>query len=228
MKSEKKQSVPKALKANGNKYLLRRLSMKKFLIFFWVAAFLPFVVAGAALASTSINTISSPWDGQDFVVDSLPATITVEGTVSHSPGTVNDQKVCVSVDSGNQTCEPAFIGGLGRDNSRNYSIAVTIGTDGMHTLQASNANSSGDHSGVSDLITIKIIVATAACDEIDPPAYANQYLNSLQLPVDYATYLGQIIRIIAFNYSNGRYGSCHYRYEVVESDIDGIVADLSF
>jgi hypothetical protein len=228
MESKKKQSVSKAVKADGKNNILRRFSMKRMSMISLLAVALTFVVAGAASASTSINTISSPWDGQEFVVDTLPATITVEGTISHTPGTINDQKVCVSVDSGAPTCEPAFVGGLGNANSRGYSIAVTIGTEGTHTLQASNANSSGDHAGISALITINIRVATASCDEVDPPAYANQYLNSLNLPNDYATYRGQIIRIIAFNHSNGVYGSCHYNYEAVESDVDGMLAELGF
>lgn len=196
---------------------------------FYLVALMFFAAANVALAHNGSVTISSPSNNQTIVVDSLPVNIIVEGTIFHgSPGNVNNQRACVIVDGGSSTCEPSYIGGLGNVSSRNYSITVPISTEGQHTLQATNANSSGDHSGISSLITITVVLASVPCDEKDPPAYANEYLNGLNLPSDYATYRGQIIRVIAFNHSNGAYGSCHYDYDAVREDVNDLLAQLGF
>ena len=197
--------------------------------FSYLGALLLLMAASSAHAHSASVTISSPSDNQTIVVDSLPVNIIVEGTITHgSPGNINNQRACVKVDGGTPICEPNYIGGLGNVSSRNFSITVPISSQGQHTLQGFTANSSGDHSGMSALITINIVLANAACDEKDPPAYANEYLNSLNLPPSYATYRGQIIRVIAFNSSNGAYGSCHYDYELVEADVNALLAQLGF
>lgn len=202
--------------------------MKRMTLVFLLSVFLSLVGTGAALAdpATFINSISTPVDGQQFTVDTLPTTITVEGTISG--GNINDQRVCVIVDGSTSVCEPGYVGGLGNTHSRSYSIPVSIGTAGDHTLQASNANSTGGHSAVSALITITIVLTVDTCDEMDPPAYANHYLNSLNLPNEYATYRGQIIKIIAFNFNAGAYGSCHYDYAAVVSDVNALLSQLGF
>jgi hypothetical protein len=195
----------------------------------YLGALLFFATASVALAHNGSVTISSPSNNQTIVVESLPVNIVVEGTISHgSPGNVNDQRACVSLDGGTPTCEPNYIGGLGNVSSRNYSIPVAVNSEGQHTLQATTANSRGDHSGISSLITITIVLANVPCDEKDPPAIANEYLNSLNLPSAYAIYRGQIIRVIAFNHSNGAYGSCHYDYDAVREDVNVLLAQLGF
>jgi hypothetical protein len=197
--------------------------------FSYMGALLLLLAASSAHAHSASVTISSPSDNQTIVVESLPVNIIVEGTITHgSPGNINNQRACVKLDGGTPICEPNYVGGLGNVSSRNFSITVPINSDGQHTLQAFTANSSGDHSGMSTLITINIVLANAACDEKDPPAYANEYLNSLNLPPSYATYRGQIIRVIAFNSSNGAYGSCQYDYALVKADVDALLAQLGF
>jgi len=188
-----------------------------------------FGAASVALAHTGSVTISSLSDHQTIMVESLPVNIIVEGTISHgSPGNVNNQRACVSVDGGTPICELNYVGGLGNVSSRSYNITVPVNSEGQHTLQATTANPDGNHSGISSLITITVVLANVPCDEKDPPAYANEYLNSLNLPSDYATYRGQIIRVIAFNHSNGAYGSCHYYYDAVREDVDDLLTQLEF
>ena len=201
--------------------------MRRFITF--LGALLLVTAANEALAHNSNITISSHTDNQTIIVDSLPINIIVEGTISHGPpGTVNNQKACISVDGGLAICEPNYVTGLGSMSSRGYNITVPISSPGPHTLQATTANPSNDHRGISSLITINVILTTVTCDEKDPPAFANEYLNSLNLPPTYATYRGQIIRVIAFNHSNGAYGSCHYDYDAVLEDVDDLLAQLGF
>jgi hypothetical protein len=196
-------------------------------VIFYLGALLLLAASSVAHAHNGSVTISSLVNNQTMVVESLPINIIVEGTISHgSPGNVNNQRACVKVDGGTAICEPNYVGGLGNVSSRNYSITVPINSDGPHTLQTFTANSRGDHSGVSTLITIYIVLSNSACDEKDPPAIANEYLNSLNLPSAYATYRGQIIRVIAFNHSNGAYGSCHYDDDAVREDVDALLAQL--
>jgi hypothetical protein len=193
----------------------------------YVGAFLLLLAVSVVHAHNGTVTISAPINNQTMLVESLPINIIVEGTISHgSPGNVNDQRACVSVDSGAPICEPNYVGGLGNVSSRNYSITVPISSEGLHTIQVTSANSNGDHRGISALITINVLLAQVTCDEKDPPAYANEYMNSLNLPSDYATYRGQIIRVIAFNHSNGAYGSCIYDYAAVRQDVDLMLAQL--
>ena len=201
--------------------------MKKLISYF--SAFLLFMSANAAIAhNATVVTISAPSNEQTMIVESLPVNIIVEGTISHGPGTINDQRACVTVDGGTPTCEPNYLGGFGSVSSRNFSITVAINNEGQHTIQATSANSNGDHSGISSVITINVLLANVPCDEKDPPAWANGYLNDLNLPSDYATFRGQIIRIIANNHSNGAYGSCHYDYDAVREDVDQLLTQVGF
>ena len=196
---------------------------------FYLGALMLLASANVAFAHNASVTISSPSNNKTIVVDSLPVNIMVEGTISHgSPGNVNNQRACVRVDGGTPQCEPTYITGLGNVSSRNYSIAVAINNEGQHTIQVITANPNGDHGGISSLITINVVLANVLCDEKDPPAYANEYLNSLNLPSDYATYRGQIIRVIAFNHSNGGYGSCIYDYDAVREDVNALLGQLGF
>jgi hypothetical protein len=202
--------------------------MKKITLSSLLTALFFVMVAGVALAHNSTNTISAPSEGQEFVVVSLPANIVVEGMIVHGPsGTINGQKVCVIVGF-DETCEPDFVGGLGSATSRNYNITIAINTPGPHTIQASNANSDGDHAGLSDSVDINIVVTSATCDEVDPPAWVNQYLNDINPPKQYAKYRGQIIRVIAFNHSIGEYGSCTFNYDAVKADVDDLLENLGF
>ena len=196
-------------------------------VIFYLGALLLLAASSAAHAHNGSVTISSPSANQTMVVESLPINIIVEGTISHGPpGNVNDQRACVKVDGGTAICEPNYVGGLGNVSSRNYSITVPINSDGPHTLQTFTANSRGDHSGVSTLITIYVVLSNSACDEKDPPAIANEYLNNLNFPSAYASYRGQIMRVIANNHSNGAYGSCHYDDDAVREDVDALLAQL--
>ena len=182
------------------------------------------------LSHESAVTISGPYDGQVFVTDSLPLSITVEGTISHSAppngANVADSRACVSLDGGVPTCQPAPVFGGKPPSSYNYLVPVSIASPGIHTLQASTSKTDGGHAGQSDVITITVILASTNCDEVDPPAYANQYLNGLNLPSYYATYRGQILKVIAFNHSNGVYGSCTYNYPAVIADVDALLSQL--
>jgi hypothetical protein len=196
-------------------------------VIFYLGALLLFAASSVAHAHNGSVTISSLVNNQTMVVESLPINIIVEGTISHGPpGNVNDQRACVKVDGGTAICEPNYVSGLGNASSRNYSITVPINSDGPHTIQTFTANSRGDHSGVSTLITIYVVLSNSACDEKDPPAIANEYLNNLNLPSAYATYRGQIIKVIANNHSNGAYGSCHYDDDAVREDVDALLAQL--
>jgi hypothetical protein len=182
------------------------------------------------LAHDSAVSISGPYDGQIFTTDSLPLNITVEGTISHSgpPAGANvaDSRACVSVDGGVPTCLPAPVFGGKPPSSYNYVVPVSINSAGFHTLQVFTSKTDGGHPGQSDVITIRVVLETTTCDEVDPPAYANQYLNDLNLPSYYASYRGQIIKVIAFNHSNGVYGSCTYNYASVLADVDALLSGL--
>ena len=182
------------------------------------------------LSHESLVSISGPYDGQIFVTDSLPLSITVEGTISHSAppngANVADSWACVSLDGGVPTCQPAPVFGGKPPSSYNYLVPVSITSPGIHTLQASTSKTGGGHAGQSDVITITVILASTNCDEVDPPAHANQYLNDLHLPSYYASYRGQILKVIAFNHSNGVYGSCTYNYPAVIADVDALLSQL--
>jgi hypothetical protein len=178
--------------------------------------------------------ISAPTPGQEFVVDALPVTITVQGTIAHSAppngANVADSKACVTVDgdTGNPFCEPAPVFQGKPPSSYQYSVNVTVNSEGAHTLQAYTSKTDGGHPGQSEPTTIYVYLASVTCDEVDPPAYANQYMDSLNLPRDYAQYRGKVIQQIAHNYNDGKYGTCHYDYELVEDDVDQLLYGLGF
>lgn len=198
----------------------------KIALSFALLLFLP----GLGLSHETAVSISGPYDGQVFVTDSLPLSITVEGAISHSAppngANVADSRACVSLDSGVPTCQPAPVFGGKPPSSYNYVVPVSIPSPGSHTIQASSSKTGGGHAGQSEVITITVILASAVCDEVDPPAYANQYLNGLNLPSYYASYRGQILKVIAFNHSNGVYGSCTYNYPAVIADVDTLLSQL--
>ena len=203
--------------------------MRKFRSMLLVFAAL-LVSPAVGFSHDSVVTISGPYDGQVFMTDTLPLNITVEGSISHSgpPAGANvaDSQACISLDGGVPACQPAPVFGGRPPTSYNYSLPVSISTPGAHTLRASTSKTDGGHPGQSDVITIYVVLVTASCDEVDPPAYANQYLNELNLPQAYATYRGQIISVIAFNHSNGVYGSCTYDYAAVIEDVDAMLTQL--
>src|SRR5687767_6098837 len=121
----------------------RSFLVKKFISYF--AGVLLFLSTNAAIAhNASVVTISAPSNDQTIIVESLPVNIIVEGTISHgSPGNINGQRACVSIDGGIAICEPNYVGGLGNVSSRNFTITVPINNEGQHTVQATTANSSG-------------------------------------------------------------------------------------
>ena len=198
----------------------------------WIALLFVLLISLPAVgrAHDSAVSISGPYDGQVFVTDTLPINITVEGTISHSgpPAGANvaDSRACVSVDGGVATCLPAPVFGGRPPSSYTYVVPITINSAGFHTLQVFTSKTNGGHPGQSDVITIEVVLATASCDEVDPPAYANQYLNDLNLPSYYASFRGQIIKVIAFNHSNGVYGSCTYDYAAVLADVNALLSGL--
>jgi hypothetical protein len=122
----------------------------------------------------------------------------------------------------------AALSGLGNTQSYSYSIPVEIGTAGPHTLQGISANTDGNHVGASDPVNITIYLIPYTCDEKDPPAHANEFLNSIYVPQEYARYRGQVLSIIAFYHSNGYYGTCRYDYGRVESDVIALFGELGF
>jgi hypothetical protein len=204
--------------------------MEKIKSFITLLFALSLCLPAAGLAHDAAVSISGPYDGQVFVTDTLPLNITVEGTISHNgpPAGANvaDSRACVSVDGGLPTCLPAPVFGGRPPSSYNYVVPVTINSAGFHTLQVSTSKTDGGHPGQSEIITIQVVLQTTICDEVDPPAYANQYLNDLNLPSYYASWRGQIIKVIAFNHSNGVYGSCTYNYAAVSADVDALLSGL--
>jgi hypothetical protein len=202
--------------------------MKRITLRFLLTAILTVMVAGPAFAHESSISISGPGEGQEITVDLLPTNVVVEGTVVHSdPSNANDFQICVVVDGGASTCESAPVGGLGNVSSRPFSISVAIDTAGPHTLQATGVKD-GEHEGESDIVNISIVLSQTACDTMAPPAFANLLMNDLNLPKQYAKFRGQVIRVIAFNHSNGAYGSCNYDYTQVQADVLELLGDLGF
>jgi len=185
---------------------------------------------GLGLAHESSIGIAGPYDGQIFVTDSLPLSIQVDGTISHSAppngANVADSQACVSLNGGTPVCQPAPVSAGKPPSSYNYLVSLAVNSPGFHTLQAFTSKTDGGHAGQSDVITIEVVLLNTTCDEVDPPAYANQYLNELNLPSEYATYRGQIIKFIANNHSNNVYGSCHYDYAAVTADVDALLSGL--
>ncbi len=183
------------------------------------------VIPVFAWAHDSSITISAPTAGQEFWVSSLPVdlTVPVSGTIIHSApptgASVADNWACVSVDAGTPVCNPAPTFGGRPPTSYDYSVNVTITSLGAHTLQASTRKSDGGHPGQSDPVTIYVYLTPVTCDEVDPPAYANQYMNTFNPPQAYAQFRGLVIRQIAYNHSQGMYGTCTYDYPAVEEDV---------
>jgi hypothetical protein len=179
-----------------------------------------------ALANPALITIATPTDGAEFEVGTLPTTILFSGTITHSPSNVNDMQPCLNVDS--STVCGNLISGVGNLQSYPYAIPVEFDTPGEHTIQAYTDKTGGGHYGSSAPINITIFLVPVACDEVDPPGYANEYLNSLNLPQEYATKRGQIISAIANYMNDGRYGTCNYNYELVKYDVDLKLAELGY
>ena len=179
-----------------------------------------------ALAHSAGISIASPTDGQLFEVETLPTTILFQGVITHSPGNVNDMQACLDVDGA--TLCGAIISGVGNIGTYPYAIPVEFAAEGQHTVQASTDKSGGGHAGSSTPITITITLTPVACDEVDPPAHANHYLNGLDLPQSFATYRGQVLRIIAQNSEAGRYGSCTYDYGLVGDDVNDLLNQLDY
>jgi hypothetical protein len=185
-------------------------------------------------AHNSSIDIAAPYEGQEFVVDVLPVTVTVTGTIAHSAppngANVADSKACVTVDGDteNPSCAAAPVFQGKPPSSYQYSVNVTINSEGAHILQAYTSKTDGGHPGQSELRTIYVYLASVTCDEVDPPAYANQYMNGLNLPQEYAQYRGKVIKQIAHNHDEGKYGTCQYDYELVEVDVDQFLSELGF
>jgi len=122
--------------------------------------------------------IAAPTAEQEFVVDTLPVTIPVTGTISHSAppngANVADSKACVMVDEGTPeaatVCEPAPVFAGKPPSSYQYSVNVSINTEGTHTLRAFTNKTGGGHPGESELVTIYVYLASVTCDEVDPQA----------------------------------------------------------
>jgi hypothetical protein len=172
----------------------------------------------AALANPAVVSITAPVDGSTMYVDAFPTSVTVSGTIIHSPGTVNDMRACVSVDGGTAVCGN-YISGAGNMSSFPFAISVVIYDAGSHTFVVSADKSGGGHYG-SAQVTATYLLSAVTCDEQDPPAFANEYLNNLNLPQSYNQIRGQILQFIAQNMNSGKYGTCTYNYDLVKSDVD--------
>src|SRR4030095_15357390 len=114
---------------------MKKISLK-IALSFALLMFLP----GLGLSHESAVTISGPYDGQVFVTDSLPLSITVEGTISHSAppngANVADSRACVSLDGGVPTCQPAPVFGGNTPSLYKYFVRVSISPPGVPTVQA--------------------------------------------------------------------------------------------
>jgi hypothetical protein len=178
--------------------------------------------------------ISTPEDEQEFIVDTLPMTLTVKGMITHSAppagANVADSKACVTVDEGTPAavtvCEPALVFQGKPPTYYEYSVNVTLHSEGAHTLRAYTSKTDGGHPGQSELMTIYVYLASITCDEVDPPAYANQYMNAMNLPQEYAKLRGKVVQVIAQNHAAGVYGSCTYEYDAVVEDVCAELAKL--
>jgi hypothetical protein len=177
-----------------------------------------------AQANPAVITITAPVNGSTTYVDAFPTTVTVSGNVLHSPGTVNDIRACVTVDGGSSTCG-TYIAGVGNTSSFPFAIQVGIDAEGPHTFVVFADKSGGGHYG-SGQVTATYLLSQTSCDEKDPPALANEYLNSKSDPYDFNTIRGKIISFIAQNMNEGKYGSCHYNVALVQSDVDALLLKL--
>lgn len=178
----------------------------------------------AALANPAVVSITAPVDGSTTYVDAFPTSVTVSGTVVHSPGNVNDMRACVTVDSDPPVCGN-YISGVGNTSSFPFAISVVIYSAGTHTFVVSADKSSGGHYGFAQ-VTATYLLSATTCDEKDPPAIANEYLDSKDNPQTFAQIRGRIISTIAANMNDGKYGSCNYNVTLVQSDVDALLARL--
>jgi hypothetical protein len=182
------------------------------------------MVSVTAQATPVVVAISGPTDGSTITVDALPASILVSGSVSHPQSAVNDMRACIEVDGGSPVCGD-YISGTGNLRTFGFNLPVDL-FEGTHTLRVSADKSSGGHYGFAE-ITVTIVYTTTSCDEKDPPAIANEYLNSLNLPNSYNQIRGSIISTIAHNMNAGKYGTCTYNVAMVQSDVDSLLAKLT-
>jgi hypothetical protein len=177
--------------------------------------------SGSVWADKSAVTITSPTDGADIQFDCSQAestSVAVTGYLLHN--NVADGKVCVTSQFPQTNC--AEYTGTGRPpSSWPYYIEVPV-KEGLH--QAITAvGSKGDEGGHdSDPATVYVDVSCTnlACDEKDPPALANQYLNSMSPPPTYATDRNDVIKQIAHANEDGKYGSCTYDLDCIKEDVD--------
>jgi hypothetical protein len=179
-------------------------------------------IPAVAAAHSSSTSISAPSDGQEFLTDAPPLTVLVEGAVVHSnPGNASGFTICVYEGATELACE-ADCQGLGNHSTCNFSVPVDLGF-GEHTLRIVSTKDGAHGSEAS--VTVTVSPSTVACDEKDPPALANAYLNSLDLPQSYQQIRGAVIRQIANAHSNGKYGSCTYDQDCVETDVDAALQE---
>ncbi|HET7318668.1 MAG TPA: hypothetical protein VFK23_05985 [Nitrospirota bacterium] len=178
----------------------------------------------AALANPAVVSITAPVDGSTTYVDAFPTGVTVSGTVVHSPGTVNDMRACVTVDNDPPVCGN-YVSGVGNTSSFPFAISVVIYSAGTHSFVVSADKSSGGHYGFAQ-VTATYLLSATICDEKDPPAIANEYLDSKDTPDAFKTIRGKIISVIAQNMNEGRYGSCNYNVTLVQSDVDALLVKL--
>jgi hypothetical protein len=174
-------------------------------------------------ADASVITIGSPTEGANISFDCslyTSTTVTVSGTQVHD--NVAGGRVCVSSNLPNsKTC--SYYSGTGRPPTYwNYSIPVQVGVGANQPLVAvGDKGTDGDAHTGSTTVHVNVSCSNLACDEKDPPAHANLYLNSLSTsPSDFAKIRGNIIEQIAHATDKGKYGSCTYDYSCVEDDVD--------
>lgn len=179
-----------------------------------------------AMANPAVVTITAPANGGSTQVETLPVSVSVTGTVLHTPGTVNDMSACLSVDGGAEVCGPT-IAGVGKQSTFSFSIASDIYAAGTHTFRVCSDKSSGGHLGCAE-VTHTFTLAQAACDEVDPPAIANDYMNSINLPQSFNQIRGKVISKIADNMNQGKYGTCNYNAVLVRSDVDLYLAQAGW
>jgi hypothetical protein len=176
-------------------------------------------------ADASVITIGSPLEGADITFDCslyTSTTVTVSGTQVHD--NVAGGRVCVSSNFPNsKNC--SYYTGTGRPpTSWNYSIPVQVGVGANQPLNAvGDKGTDGDAHTGSATVHVNVSCSNLACDEQDPPAHANLYMNNLPTtltPSQFAQVRGDVINQIAHATENGKYGSCTYDYSCVENDVD--------
>ncbi|MBJ6802154.1 hypothetical protein [Geomonas propionica] len=198
--------------------------MKKFKSGILVAALVALPVM--AMANPTVVTISAPVNGGTTQVDTLPMSVPVTGSVFHSPGTINNMRACLSVDAGAEVCGPTFTG-VGNKSSFTFNIGGDIFAPGLHTFKVCADKVDGGHLGCAT-VEHTFTVAQSACDEVDPPAIANDYMNGINLPNAFNQVRGKIINQIAANMNEGKYGTCNYNATKVKEDVDVLLAQAGW